>query len=290
MPDVVTPRLLRAWPLPESRGKDDRGSVLVVGGAASTPGAVLLAGTAALRAGAGRLQLAVAAPVAGALAVAVPEAKVTALPAAAGGAVEASAAGSLYEQATLCDVVLVGPGLDDEDRCAGLLAALLPSLPESALVVLDAFALRALASDPALGEPVAGRLVMTPNASEAQALLPGVDAARIAADPMGCALEVAERYAATASLAGAIATPDGRIWSVEAGSAGLATSGSGDVLAGLVAGMLARSGDAAQAACWGTYVHATAGERLSARVGHLGFLARELLDEAPHVLLELGSR
>src|SRR5918912_3825479 len=78
---VVTPALLRDWPLPPpGEDKRDRGSVLVVGGAARTPGAVLLAGLAALRAGAGKLQLAVAAAAAPALAVAVPEALVLPLP------------------------------------------------------------------------------------------------------------------------------------------------------------------------------------------------------------------
>src|SRR4051812_48061616 len=78
---VVTPALLRGWPLPPpGEDKHDRGSVLVVGGAARTPGAAMLAGLAALRAGAGKLQLAVAAAVAGPLAVAVPEALVQPLP------------------------------------------------------------------------------------------------------------------------------------------------------------------------------------------------------------------
>lgn len=74
-----------------------------------------------------------------------------------------------------------------------------------------------------------------------------------------------------------------------AGNGGLATSGSGDVLVGAVAGLLGRTGDADQATCWGTHVHAAAGDRLAARVGTLGFLARELLPELPVVLSELGA-
>jgi NAD(P)H-hydrate repair Nnr-like enzyme with NAD(P)H-hydrate dehydratase domain len=82
-------------------------------------------------------------------------------------------------------------------------------------------------------------------------------------------------------------SPDGRAWREEAGGIGLGTSGSGDVLAGLVGGMLARGADPAQAAVWGQYLHAAAGDRLAARVGRLGFLARELLDEVPPVLAGL---
>jgi NAD(P)H-hydrate repair Nnr-like enzyme with NAD(P)H-hydrate dehydratase domain len=90
------------------------------------------------------------------------------------------------------------------------------------------------------------------------------------------------------ALRGAVATPDGDLWVSGAGQAGLGTSGSGDVLAGLVAGLLARGAEPAQAAVWGSHLHATAGERLAARVGPLGYLARELLDEAPAVLTELS--
>ena len=79
---------------------------------------------------------------------------------------------------------------------------------------------------------------------------------------------------------------DGEEWQHEGGNVGLATSGSGDVLAGVIAGLAARGAGLAQAACWGTYAHATAGDRLAARIGRLGFLARELADELPYVMVE----
>jgi NAD(P)H-hydrate repair Nnr-like enzyme with NAD(P)H-hydrate dehydratase domain len=100
------------------------------------------------------------------------------------------------------------------------------------------------------------------------------------------ASEMAQRYGTVVSYESLIAAPDGRRWSVPAGHAGLGTSGSGDVLAGAIGGLLARGADLAQAACWGTYLHATAGDRLAARVGRLGFLARELADELPFVIVE----
>src|SRR5688572_16889461 len=87
-PRIVTPALLRDWPLPvPGGGKDARGTVLVVGGSRHTPGAVLLAGVAALRAGAGVLQLAVAESTAAALSIEVPEALVVGLPETDGGSV-----------------------------------------------------------------------------------------------------------------------------------------------------------------------------------------------------------
>jgi len=88
---------------------------------------------------------------------------------------------------------------------------------------------------------------------------------------------------------GLISEPGGRCWRLGTGDVGLATSGSGDVMAGATVGLLARGAEGRQAACWATYVHATAGDRLAARVGRLGFLARDLLDELPAVLVELSS-
>lgn len=286
--ETITRELLRAWPLPvpssEGADKSDRGSVLVVGGASRTPGAVLLAGVAALRAGAGKLQMAVAAPAAAGLAIAVPEALVAPLPCSDSGSVEPDAAETVAPLAESASCLLLGPGLDDADRTAGLLKALLPRLPHDVPVVLDAYALGCLGGEPALADPVRGRLVLTPNTSEAARLLATDD---LPDDLDLAAARIAERFDACVALRGHIRTPDGRAWTGGSGSVGLGTSGSGDVLAGVVSGLVARGAELAQAACWGSYVHAAAGDRLAARVGNLGFLARELLDETPQVLTEL---
>ena len=83
-----------------------------------------------------------------------------------------------------------------------------------------------------------------------------------------------------------ITTPDGARWQHEGGNVGLAISGSGDTLAGIIAGLAARGATLAQAACWGVALHARAGELLAERFGMLGYLARELPDEIP-ALMEL---
>jgi NAD(P)H-hydrate repair Nnr-like enzyme with NAD(P)H-hydrate dehydratase domain len=93
---------------------------------------------------------------------------------------------------------------------------------------------------------------------------------------------------AVVTMHGDVATSDGRRWTGGPGSLGLGTSGSGDVLAGLIGGLGARCRESAQAACWGTYLHGAAGERLARRIGPIGYLARELADEAPCVLAELA--
>lgn len=283
-PAVITPRLLREWPLPVPDGdKASRGTVLVVGGSRFTPGAVLLAGVAALRAGAGVLQLAVAESTAAALSIEVPEALVIGLPETAEGSVAGRPPRRLVDLAGQAQAIAVGPGLDNIEETGVLLRRVLDAAGPDTALVLDAYALGALSHDPDLLAGHDRPVVLTPNLTEATYLLgrePGGDLGRIAT-------ALAARYGAVVSLFGHIAAPDGRIWREESGDAGLGTSGSGDVRAGIVAGLLSRGADPAQAACWGAYAHAGSGQRLAARFGRIGFLARELLDEVPHTIAEL---
>jgi hydroxyethylthiazole kinase-like uncharacterized protein yjeF len=282
--EIVTPALLRDWALPEASGsKHGRGRVLVVGGAAKTPGAAMLAGLAALRVGAGHLQLAVAESAAVPVAVAIPESGVIGLAENTGGSVCGTSARQLADQLSSADAVLVGSGLDDADETARLLRELTPLVGEEATVVLDAYSLGVLGELTDVREAFAGRWVLTPNTDEAARLL-GRECDDLAED----VLEIADSYDAVVSCRGYVADQHGQRWEIAAGHAGLATSGSGDVLAGCVTGLLARGATAAQAACWATHLHSTAGDRLAGRVGPLGFLGRELLDELPPLLLELA--
>jgi hydroxyethylthiazole kinase-like uncharacterized protein yjeF len=279
--------LLRDWPLPSPGGdKHSRGNVLVVGGAASTPGAALLAGVAALRVGAGRLMLAVAESTAVSVAVAVPEAGVTGLPQDERGTVLGSGAELLGSSASSIDVLLVGPGLDDAEETARLLADLVPMLDSDVPVVLDAYALGVLPGLAEVTKALSGRLVLTPNPKEAARLLD-----RDEIDDFDAAVpRIAERFGAVVTCQDVISAPDGRSWRTSSGYGGLATSGSGDVLAGAVTGLVARGADLDQATCWGTHLHAAAGDRLAARVGPLGYLARELVEQLPLAMMELSTR
>jgi hydroxyethylthiazole kinase-like uncharacterized protein yjeF len=283
----VTPALLREWRLPtDLHSKYQRGRVLVIGGAARTPGAVQLAGLAALRVGAGHLTLAVANSAAVPLAVATPEAGVIGLPENEAGSVLGGDLSAVASDLGSADAVVVGPGLDDAEQSQALLEALPGSIGEGSWLVIDAYALGALAAqgDGDLRRRVPGRLVLTPNLAEAELLL-----GREPTDVAEAAGEIARRYGAVVCCQGIVADPDQHRWRVAAGQGGLATSGSGDVLAGAVAGLLARGADGVQAACWAGHVHAAAGDRLAAGVGRLGFLAREIVDQLPRVLTELDS-
>jgi hydroxyethylthiazole kinase-like uncharacterized protein yjeF len=219
-----------------------------------------------------------------AVAVAVPESGVVGLPENESGSVDGGSAPDLERDLAAANAVVVGPGLDDAGETAALLAGLAELLNDEAAVVLDAYALGVLADLEDVYRQWAGRLVLTPNPTEAARLL-----GRDGVDMIEAVPAIAEKYQAVVTGQGIIADPAGWLWEVAAGNAGLGTSGSGDVLAGAVGGLLARRAAPAQAACWGTYLHATAGDRLSSAIGPLSFLARELLDAVPQVLAELNT-
>jgi ADP-dependent NAD(P)H-hydrate dehydratase len=291
----VSAGVLRDWPLPAASGgepatKEARGQVLVVGGSVRTPGAVLLAAVAALRSGAGKLQVGTVAGVAAPLAVAVPEAYVEPLPETPDGAVAAAAGEVVAGLAGSARAVLLGPGMADADAVCAVAEAVLAALPE-ATVVIDALALAQLERAPGCLAALAGNAVLTPNRKEMARVL-DVDPDRVQDDPAGAARRAADRFGAVVALGGGqtwVAAPGGEAWHDASGSVGLGVSGSGDAFAGIITGLAARGAPAAQAAVWGAYLHGRAGDRLAARVGRLGYLAREIVDEVPHVLTELES-
>ena len=281
-------------PLPQPGSDDDkdaRGQVLVIGGSTQVAGAVLLAGVAALRSGAGKLQLATVASAAPALGMAVPEALVIALRASRAGEIAGKhAQAALAEHVGRVNAVLAGPGMSSDRAAHALLAPLIRRLGDDAVLVLDAAAITALAHDESMLQPLGSRAVLTPHAGEMASLL-GVDKRDVERDPGDVARLAAKRFAAVVALKGAetyVAKPDGTLYRYAGGSVGLATSGSGDTLAGIIAGLAARGAPPAHAAVWGAYLHGAAGRVLARRLGPIGFLARELLDELPPLLRRLS--
>lgn len=294
--------LLRRWPLPQpgSDGdKEDRGRVLVIGGSREMPGAVILAATAALRAGAGKLTIATAARVAPAVAMAVCEARVIGLAESGNGSYASSSVRLLPDDAS---AVLIGPGMEADRRNRAFVAAVLERSC-GGKIVLDAGAMDVIVALPqhviaarALFAKRAGSslppLLLTPHAGELAHLL-GVDKDWILGHPEEAARDAARRWDAIVTLKGAItfiAAPDGRLWRHQGGNIGLATSGSGDVLSGLIAGIAARGAPIEQASAWGISLHAHAGAALAARVGTLGYLAREIAGEVPAVMQALRRK
>lgn len=285
---AVTPALLRRIPLPaldHAGDKHTRGQVLVVGASVRVPGAILLSGVAALRAGAGKLQLATVEQVSVSLGLAVPESLVIALPATHDGEIDGARAGRLLrEYLERADAVLIGPGM--LNATSELLGEIVKHLGDDTMLVIDAAALEVLGSSPSAIAPAAGRTILTPHAGEMATIL-GVEKTHVDADPAAAAQGVAEATGAVVVLKGAtswIADADGMLLRYDAGRVGLATSGSGDTLAGIIVGLAARGAAPLTAAAWAVWAHGAAGNVLAKRTGAVGFLARELLAELPKLL------
>lgn len=285
----VDDALLRAWPLPRPApdgDKEDRGRVLVIAGSAEMPGAAIVAGTAALRAGAGKLVIATSRSAAQTVAGGVPEARVLALPEASDGGPSMHALPLLQPLAGHVAAVLIGPGMVGREVTLALVQALLPLL-RGVPVVLDALAMDIVRSQRRFAQPV----LLTPHAGE-MAHLTGEEKEELKEEPLAMARRTAAAWNAVVALKGAtttIARPDGVAWSHQLEAPGLGTSGSGDVLAGLVAGLAARGAPLEQAAAWGVALHARAGQALERRMGTLGYLARELAGEVPALMETLAD-
>jgi len=160
------------------------------------------------------------------------------------------------------------------------------------LVVLDALAMERATHSPGAIQGLKGRAILTPHAGEMASILE-LPKEQIVRDPLAAVRRAADQYGAVVALKGAqtfIATPEGEVYCFRFGTIGLATAGSGDTLAGIIAGIAARGATPIQAAVWGVYLHGTAGNTLAERIAPLGFLARELLAEVPRVMAKVDQQ
>lgn len=280
--------LLARFPLPchpEDTGKEDRGRLLAIAGSRELPGAALLAGTAALRAGAGKLQIATAQSIAVQLGVAMPEARVIGHPESEDGCIAEEGIRPLLGWVEAAQAVMIGCGMQHGRPLERLLDGILASGADVPLV-LDAAALGCLDAVRDALRAWPGGAAILPHSGEMARLL-GRGREAVEADPLAAAREAAERYGVVAVIKGRysfIVAPDGRAFRFEGGGVGLATSGSGDTLAGIVGGLAARGADPLTAAFWGVWTHGEAGRILARKVGRIGFLAREIPDLVPGLL------
>jgi NAD(P)H-hydrate repair Nnr-like enzyme with NAD(P)H-hydrate dehydratase domain len=152
-------------------------------------------------------------------------------------------------------------------------------------LLLDAFALRAAADHADAIVARGNHTVLTPHEGELAAML-GTDKHEVSRDPLDALTEAADRFGAAVMVKGATShlMADGTCLSYAGGGLGLAVSGSGDVLAGLIAGLGAQGLPPLQAAAWGIWLHGEAGRRLSETMGPIGYLARELAPLAPGLM------
>jgi hydroxyethylthiazole kinase-like uncharacterized protein yjeF len=287
-PIALDSRWIAEHPVPvhgQGTTKNSRGRVLAIGGSRMVPGALRLTGEAALRVGAGKLQMATVASAALPLGLLVPEAGSIALPEDGEGEI-GEAAAALEQALQGYDALVIGPGIGDGEVAARLLRLVLETPRDDVVLVIDAMAIGGLKDLRRQAAAFAGRLILTPHHGE-MAVLTGLDEVRIAADPRRIAGDVARDHGAIVVLKGSdtvIAAPDGAALHYGGGGTGLATGGSGDVLAGAIGGLLSRGTPPFVAAGWGVWLHGQSGRRVATTSGPIGFLAREVPIEFPRLL------
>ena len=272
---------------PPAGHKGTFGHVLVVAGSEGKTGAAALAAQGAGRAGAGLVTIACPASLNDILETKCTEAMTVPVAETPGRGFAAAAEKSLLELAAARDVVALGPGIGTDPETAALVRALVPVLPRP--LVLDADGLNAVAPDPALLKRRGAPTIVTPHPGEAARLL-GTEVRAVNTDRVGAARAVSERTGAVVVLKGAAtitAAPDGRVIVNPTGGPILGTGGSGDVLTGVVAGLLAQGLPPFEAAALGAYLHGFAADRLAERLGPAGALAEDLAETVPAAMQRL---
>ena len=288
------PRLIDAdWrqrnPLPSvSNGSDknERGRLLLVGGSTLVPGALRLTGEAALRVGVGKLQLATIAAAALQLGIAIPEAAVTGLPVNADGEIAAAAGRQLVDALNRVDTLIFGPGTGLCDDVRPLIGELLAHPRDDLSILLDAAGVSSASGLEGVISRHGNRIVLTPHCGE-MATLMDMEKNAVEEDQVRVAAQAAKRFNAIIvlkSVRTVIAAPDGQLLEYRSETPGLGTAGSGDVLAGVIGGLLTRGAEPLTAAGWGAWLHGEAGRAAAHHWGPVGFLARDLPPLLPRLL------
>ena len=269
--------------------KGDFGRVLIVAGSRGKTGAAVLAAHGALRSGAGLVTVATPRSCQPIVAAQAPEYMTEPLEETIDGTIDFAAAE--YVLNLSADVLAVGPGLG---RGEGVTTFMRELLEKSEIpLVFDADALNAFADEPSALVGREGRdLIITPHPGE-MARLMGCTVDDVQADRMGIARDFAQAHKVYVVLKGyrsLVATPDGKIFINPTGSPGMATGGTGDVLAGMLAAWLAQLLDAEAACKLGTYLHGAAGELADADEGEVSMTAMDLAEHIGDAILELTAR
>lgn len=279
--------LRRMRPRSRAAHKGSAGRVLVAAGSREMPGAGYLCGIAALRSGAGLVTWALPEEAYRRIDLRFPE--LIMLPVSSeGGQFCSSSVSSLMKKLETAQSLALGPGLGRGDRVRTFLLSLLSKRRPP--TVLDADALNLVSENPKLKRWLRGA-VLTPHPLE-MARLCGSDLGNIREKPMSVARGFAKRYGCWLVLKGyrsVIASPKGELWINSTGGPNLATAGSGDVLTGIIAGLLAQGMKINDAVPCAVFLHGWAGDRLAKKMGDRGTLASDIAKEIPKAMMDLSA-
>jgi len=288
--NLVTPREVLNWLSkrnPEGH-KGTFGKVFLLGGSLGMTGAAAMAAEAVLRSGAGMVFLGTATSLCGMIASQLREVVIQPLPEIRKKlAIALRSLGEVRLYAQPADVVAVGPGLGLHYETTELVCRFVANLEKP--LVVDADGLNALAKKPEVLKERKFPTVLTPHAGELSRLLK-ISMEEILADRIAAAKRGAKELHSILLLKGAptvIATPDGEVWISPTGNSGMATAGSGDVLTGLLAGLLAQAMEPLKAACAAAFLHGWAGDVAKEKLGERSMLAGDILAALPEAFKRL---
>ncbi len=294
--DVATELITNEWArsvLPIRLLEANKGSfgrVLVVAGSINYIGAAYLACNGAMRAGAGLVTLATASSLQPILAAKLTETTYLPLPESSPSIISDEAADLVLNELKNYQALLLGCGLGQSEPAIGFIRSVLfqtkTALPP---LVLDADAINTLAKTPGWWRKLTSDAILSPHPGE-MSRLTGLTIDKIQADRASTARRMASEWNKTAILKGAytaVAAPDGRCRISPVANAGLASAGTGDVLAGVIAGLLAQGLNLFDAASLGVWLHAQAGEIVKAELGDAGMVASDLLPVLPKVIKQI---
>jgi NAD(P)H-hydrate epimerase len=265
------------------------GHVLIVGASTGKTGAVALAATAAMRAGAGLCTAAIPASLNDIMEVKITEAMTVPLPEASPGAISAAAVDSVLRAIDELRVsaVAIGPGLGTAPETVEFVRQLLPRI-SGIPVVLDADGINALTGNASLLGKLEGPVILTPHPKELSRVS-GVPLPDILKDRLGAAREFSKATGAFLVLKGArtiVTAPDGMTFINMTGNPGMASGGTGDVLTGLISAFIGQGASPLEAAKLGTYLHGLAGDIAAKTVGETSLVASDLIGFLPEAIAD----
>ncbi|WP_371367910.1 Bifunctional NAD(P)H-hydrate repair enzyme Nnr [Sporomusa rhizae] len=264
------------------------GRVLVVAGSRGLSGAAAMAAEGALRAGAGLVTLAAPGSLQDVLAMKLTEVMTKPLAEIEAGSINREAVADIIRLSAGNDVLAIGPGVGREEETAAAVRETITTA--ECPIVIDADALNALAGNTKLLNECAALPVLTPHPGE-MARLTGLSTESVNADRIAIARQAAAEWGSIVVVKGAstvVAFPDGEVYINTTGNAGMATGGTGDVLTGIIAGLIAQGLSSHDAAVAGVYIHGLAGD-VAAQAGRIGMVATDLLKAVPAAMYGISS-
>lgn len=264
------------------------GKVLVIGGSEGLTGAAALASMSALRAGAGLVTLGLPESLNGLMEMKLTEVMTQPLPETKEKTLDLLALEEIKQLLNSCQALALGPGLSNHSRTGELVRGILKDaeLP----LVLDADGLNAIVSHTELFANYKGDLVLTPHPGEMARLL-GIEITEVQNNRLSIAIDAAREWKSVVVLKGnrtLIATPEGKVFVNVTGNPGMGTGGTGDVLTGIIGGLMAQGLNAEDAAVTGVYIHGLAGDLAAGQKGVISMIAGDLLETLPGVIKELA--